>query len=185
VEHWQTDSPALMNSLRGVQGTSRYMDMNPTASRLYREDMQPAQPFIVRSQDPEFQKIIDDLDRRIRSTLQRIQLTQEEARVEEEKELYKALLENRRQLMMDNISHNPYFETYDVQGDSRNVIRELQSAVKEDISDRGIDQSRRLLQRGMESRWIGPKKEEDGIDSLTAFELMRPKINKQEKVYHN
>ena len=185
VEHWQTDSPALMNSLRGVQGTSRYMDMNPTASRLYREDMQPAQPFVVRSQDPEFQRIIDDLDRRIRSTLQRIQLTQEEARVEEEKELYKALLENRRKLMMDNISHNPYFETYDVQGDSRNVIRELQSAVKEDIADKGVDQSRRLLQRGMESRWIGPKKEEDGIDSLTAFELMRPKFNKQDKVYHN
>jgi len=185
VEHWQTDSPALMNSLRGVQGTSRYMDMNPTASRLYREDMQPAQPFVVRSQDPEFQRIIDDLDRRIRSTLQRIQLTQEEARVEEEKQLYKALLENRKQLMMDNISHNPYFETYDVQGDSRNVIRELQSAVKEDISDRGIDQSRRLLQRGMESRWVRPKEDKDGIDSLTAFELMRPKFNNQEKVYHN
>jgi hypothetical protein len=36
----------------------------------------------------------------------------------------------------------------------------------------------------MESRWIGPKKEEDGIDSLTAFELMRPRFNNQEKVYH-
>ena len=104
--------------------------------------------------------------------------------MEEEKELYKALVDSRRRLMMDNMNRNPYFETYDVQGDSRNIVRELQSAVKEDISDRGVEQSRRLLQRGMESRWIGPKKEEDGIDSLTAFELMRPKFNNQEKVYH-
>lgn len=185
VEHWQTDSPALTNSLRGVQGTSRYMDMSPTPSRLYREDMQPAQPYVVPSQDPEFKKMLDELDKKIRNTLQRIQLTQEEARLEEEKELYKALVDSRRRMMMDNMNNNPYFETYDVKGDSRNIVRELQSAVKEDISDRGVEQSRRLLQRGMESRWIGPKKEEDGIDSLTAFELMRPKINKQEKVYHS
>ena len=128
--------------------------------------------------------MLDELDKKIRNTLQRIQFTQEEARLEEEKELYKALVDSRRRMMMDNMNNNPYFETYDVKGDSRNIVRELQSAVKEDISDRGVEQSRRLLQRGMESRWIGPKKEEDGIDSLTAFELMRPKINKQEKVYH-
>ena len=59
VEHWQTDSPALTNSLRGVQGTSRYMDMSPTPSRLYREDMQQAQPYVVPSQDPEFKRILD------------------------------------------------------------------------------------------------------------------------------
>jgi hypothetical protein len=185
VEHWQTDSPALTNAMRDTRGSSRYQDMNPTPSRLYREDMQQAQPFVVASQNPKLLQELAKIDKAMANALKRMELTKDEDLIQQEKELYKVLVQNRRQLTVDNLGNNPYFEKYDVQGDTRNIIRELQSVVKEDVVDRGTEESRRLLRRGMENRWITESKEDkkDVLDSITAFELMRPKFNKQEKTY--
>ena len=183
VEHWQTDSPALTNSMRDVRGSSRYQDMNPTPSRLYREDMQQAQPFVVASQNPKLLQELAKIDKAMANALKRMELTKDEELIQQEKELYNVLVQNRRQLTVDNLGNNPYFEKYDVQGDTRNIIRELQSVVKEDVVDRGTEESRRLLRRGMENRWLKEEDQKDVLDSITAFELMRPKFNKQEKTY--
>lgn len=183
VEHWQTDSPALTNSMMDVRGSSRYQDMNPTPSRLYREDMQQAQPFVVASQNPKLLQELAKIDKAMANALKRMELTKDEELIQQEKELYNVLVQNRRQLTVDNLGNNPYFEKYDVQGDTRNIIRELQSVVKEDVVDRGTEESRRLLRRGMENRWLKEEDQKDVLDSITAFELMRPKFNKQEKTY--
>ena len=183
VEHWQTDSPALTNSMRDVRGSSRYQDMNPTPSRLYREDMQQAQPFVVASQNPKLLQELAKIDKAMANALKRMELTKDEELIKQEKELYNVLVQNRRQLTVDNLGNNPYFEKYDVQGDTRNIIRELQSVVKEDVVDRGTEESRRLLRRGMENRWLKEEDQKDVLDSITAFELIRPKFNKQEKTY--
>jgi len=181
VEHWQTDSPALTNSIRG---TSRYQDMNPTPSRLYRENMQQAQPYVVDAHNPRLQQQIDEIEKAMANALKRIELTKDVNILQQEQELYKVLVERRKQINVDNLSTNPYFDKYDVQGDTRNIIRELQSVIKEDIVDRGLEESQRLLRRGMENRWISSDEQaKQGLDSLTAYDLLRPKFNKQEKTY--
>ena len=207
VEHWQTDSPALINARRDVQGTSRYMDMNPTASRLYREDMRQNQPFIVPTENLEEQAKMTDYDDQMMVALQKIQklgtylagsLTSElrvrvKAELNTQQEIYKTLIERKRMLSIDSLSRNPYFENYDVQGDTRNIIRELRTTVTEDIVDRGMAESQKLLRRGMENRWLpahfaeqvdlNPLANSEGLDSVTAYELMKPRINTMEKVY--
>jgi hypothetical protein len=172
VEHWQTDSPTLTKDARS------YQDMNPTPSRLYREDMNQAQPYVVSSQNS---KQIAEIEKSMANALKRMEMTQDEEIIRQEQELYKVLVERRRQLNVDTLSSNPYFDKYDVQGDTRNIIRELQSVVKEDVVDRGLEESRRLLKRGMENRWTDNTSQ--SLDSLTAYDLLRPKFNKQEKVY--
>ena len=181
VEHWQTDSPALTNATRGI---SRYQDMNPTPSRLYRENMQQAQPYVVDAHNPRLRQQIDEIEKAMVNALRRIELTKDVNILQQEQELYKVLVERRKQINVDNLSTNPYFDKYDVQGDTRNIIRELQSVIKEDIVDRGIEESQRLLRRGMENRWISSEEQaKQGLDSLTAYDLLRPKFNKQEKTY--
>jgi hypothetical protein len=57
--------------------------------------------------------------------------------------------------------------------------------VSEDIRDRGVRESQLLLRREMDSRWVPQGYAQDkGLDSLSAFELMRPKITDMNKDYH-
>ena len=85
---------------------------------------------------------------------------------------------------IDTLSQNPYFEKYDVAGDSRNIVRELRGSVKEDIVDKGIRESQKLLRRELESRWMPARwAESAGLDNLSAYELMRPKFNEQARTY--
>lgn len=199
VEHWQTDSPSLINARRDIRGTSRYQDMNPTPSRLYREDMRQSQPYVVEAENPARIQDHADIDAAMSRSFQEINtLTQAltSARSQSERDrltseisnrqdLYTALLQRKQQADIDNLTSNPYFEKYDVQGDTRNIIRELQSVVTEDIVDRGLEQSQKLIRRGMESRWLPAHfAESQGLDTLSAYDLMRPKFNKQEKTYH-
>ena len=51
---------------------------------------------------------------------------------------------------------NPYFDKYDTAYDARNTVRELQAAVYEDRPYEYIPQSRALVERGVEHRWIPP-----------------------------
>ena len=62
VEHWQTDSPSLINAPKNVRGVARYQDMNPTPSRLYREDMRQSQPYVVATQNQNQIQQMADLD---------------------------------------------------------------------------------------------------------------------------
>lgn len=200
AEHWQTDSPSLQYAHREIHGTERYRDMNPTPSRLYREDMQQAQPYVIRSQNVSEQERETDLDTKsavalnaieslgsaLASTLNPVEQKKIRAELGVQQELYSLYMKQRKQLNTDSLTRNPYFDKYDVQGDSRNIIRELRSVVSEGIVDRGMAESQKLLRRGMENRWVPPHfAEKEGLDSLTAYELMKPKFNVQDKVYFN
>jgi hypothetical protein len=185
-KHQQNDIPI---GRHGVRGADRYQDMNPIPSRLYREDMRPAQPFVIPSLNPAQIEEEANLERNIKATLSEVErlsaagITGEELKVQQE--LYRVLLLRKKQSGIDSLTKNPYFEKYDVEGDTRNIIRELRSSVYEDITDRGTDESQKLLRRGMENRWTPAHfAESQGLDSLNAYELiMRPQFNKQEKTY--
>jgi hypothetical protein len=201
VNHWQTDDPQIQISRRDVSGAIFYMDMNATPSRLYREDLRQSQPFVIpsgESQQVRKSVMINDKINQSLSTIQgldnRLQASQN-ANVEastirglrdQQNDKYQLLLAEQRYIQTDSLSDNPYFNKYDVASDSRNIVRELRAAVSEDVVDRGIRESKLLLQREMESRWTPQGfAAEKGIDSLSAFELMRPKMNNMVKRYNN
>ena len=72
-------------------------------------------------------------------------------------------------------SKNPYMQRLDADGDgSRNIVRELKAAVYEDNRELGVDTDRSLTQRQFQDRWLPPKTGTD-IQSLQAYELLRPK----------
>lgn len=214
VNHWQTDPPAM----RAESSQKSYMDMNPTSSRLYREDLHQSQPYVIpgsASSAPSFRGqlepgVIADIKTQINSVLSTIQELETEyqlsiktlgyddlrngvitdlskdilKRKQEQEELYTLLLTRLKQGQSDSLGDNPYFNKYDVASDSRNIIRELRGTVSEEVVDRGIRESQRLLQRTVDSRWVPQGfAAERGIDSLSAFELMRPKFNNMEKKY--
>ena len=128
---------------------------------------------------------------KIEETLARIQLLgfqpNSETKTKElknQQEIYKLLISQKKAIEIDTLSQNPYFEKYDVAGDSRNIMRELRGSVKEDIVDKGIRESQKLLRRELESRWMPARWAENaGIDNLSAYELMRPKFNEQARTY--
>lgn len=214
VNHWQTDPPAMLDS-----SSQRYMDMNPTSSRLYREDLNQSHPYVIPGSSSSASTsaypsqdlgAIADIKAQITSVLDTIQELETEyqlsiktlgyddlrngvitdlskdilKRKAEQEELYSLLLTRLKQGQSDSLGDNPYFNKYDVASDSRNIIRELRGTVSEGVVDRGIRESQRLLQRTVDSRWVPQGfAAERGIDSLSAFELMRPKFNNMEKKY--
>jgi hypothetical protein len=193
TNHWQTDDPQVKIKKTDESGSKRHMDMNPTPSRLYREDLKQAQPFVIPSAKSEQVQKTRDLNIKIKNTLSTIQgidhsiaegANLQEVR-KEQTELYLMLLEQQKYIQSDSLSENPYFNKYDVASDSRNIVRELRAAVSEDVNDRGVSESHKLLQRELDSRWISQGyAAEKGIDSLSAFELMRPKMNNMDRRYH-
>jgi hypothetical protein len=79
---------------------------------------------------------------------------------------------------------NPYFDKYDVASDPRNVARELQGAVYEDREDRGLAESKRLLQRSFDSRWTTKEQTERDIqERVEAGFTLLPALNDMTKVY--
>ena len=82
------------------------------------------------------------------------------------------------------LAENPYFNRYDPTRDPRNAVRELRSAVfEEKDSERGIEESKRILQRGLTSRWLPESKETHEV--LMAYEQMKPKIDDPTVNFHN
>jgi hypothetical protein len=179
------------------------MDMNPTASRLYREDLRQSQPFVIPSGESEEVRKTIELNTKINKSLSIIQdiesryqksvkggapasdISTLKAMREGQNEIYQLLLAQQRIIQTDSLSDNPYFNKYDVASDSRNIVRELRAAVSEDVVDRGIYESQKLLQRSMDSRWIPEGYAADkGINSLSAFELMRPTFNDMGRKYN-
>lgn len=73
------------------------------------------------------------------------------------------------------LSRNPYTQRLDAEGDgSRNIVRELKAAVFEDNRELSVDTDRALTQRQFQDRWL-PAKTGTDIQSLQAYELLRPK----------
>lgn len=190
VNYWYNDTPSTQRRT----GTVNSMDMNPTSSRLYREDLNRSQPYVIRSLDEanDITKIQSDIS----DTLRKIQWlqTQEQTpataiQLKETSVLYNSLTIKLRNANTNSLGSNPYFNKYDIASDPRNVIRELRGVVSEDVVDRGLAESQKLLQRVSESRWNEPSKitnekdEKEAKEALLAFELLRPRFNNMENNY--
>jgi hypothetical protein len=81
---------------------------------------------------------------------------------------------------------NVFFDQHAPEYDPRNVVRELRASVKDDKVVRGEQESRRILQRGFSSRYVPEGyAEQHQMDSLQAFEQLRPKIDDTMKQYRN
>ncbi len=197
VEHWQTDSPSLTNARRDIEQTERWQDMNPTPSRLYRENLNQSQPFVVPTPNSTEVRKTEQLNQKITNTLLQIQelgyRIQVAKSVDQKKQLnqellikqqlYQVLLQQQKQEGIDSLAQNPYFNKFDVAGDSRNVVRELRSVVSEDIVDRGLRESQKFLQRELESRWLPPNyAEQKGIDVLS---MLRPSQDDMKRTYRS
>ena len=201
VEHWQTDAPSLLNKRRDIGGVEFWNDMNPTPSRLYRESVLQNQPFVVPSATSTEVKASKKIQGQIGTTLQEMDRVRTRMRLTKDKEeqselqlkyqqlqqFYQTLAQEQQQADVDALAQNPYFSKYDVASDSRNVARELRGAVSEDVVDRGLRQNQSLLGRAfMSTRWVSAEHvEEKGLNSLDAYELMRPKQDNWEKNYRS
>jgi hypothetical protein len=83
-----------------------------------------------------------------------------------------------------SLAMNPYFDRYDPTRDPRNMIREVRSVVYEDKeADRGLEESRRLVDRAYVNRWLREGDEEELRASLSAYEVMRPKVDTIDTTY--
>lgn len=84
----------------------------------------------------------------------------------------------------NQLGQNPYFDKFDVVTDPFNVSRELRATVYEDKVDRGLLESKRLLNRTYTTRYLpegyAAKK---NLDSLNAYETLKPQFNNMQKTY--
>jgi hypothetical protein len=81
---------------------------------------------------------------------------------------------------------NVFFDQYAPEYDPRNVVRELRGSVKDDKASRGEEESKRILSRGFSSRYVPQGyAEQEQLNSLDAFEQLRPKIDDLSKQYRN
>ena len=191
VNYWQNDTPQISDL--------RPRDTNPTSSRLYREDLNRSQPYVSVPSVPSVSFVPSasvssasasdayNLEKDISNTLQAIQRLKAQDQtpdvifqLKEQGILYNSLIIQKRNKVTDSLASNPYFDKYYIAGDSRNVIRELRGVVSEGVVDRGVMESQKLFKRSLESRWVQP---EENIDSVSAFELLRPRFNQMETNY--
>jgi shikimate kinase len=71
---------------------------------------------------------------------------------------------------------NPYLQRMDAQNDPRQIVRELRSAVTEDNREKYLDLSQKIANRNFSSVLLQVA-EEEKITNLTAYELLKPKID--------
>lgn len=85
----------------------------------------------------------------------------------------------------DGFTQNPYFQDYAPQYDSRNAVRELRSVVYEDRFDKGVRESKRLLERSYTTAWQAPEhvaeKNLATLNSLVAYEQLKPQMDDIQK----
>lgn len=186
VEQWLSDGPTY-------QGLGMSSDSQGLSSRLHRESL---------DRHPQFQgtsqlESTSDLTQKVTLSLAKIQKMESHIRsltagpdmdaavnaLKEEYALYRAIVDAQKADLIDSFGQNPYFDKYDVASDSRNVARELRSVVYEDMHDRGVDESKKLLTRAFENRWI--PKNETGLNPVEAFELLRPAITHMNTTYNH
>ena len=84
----------------------------------------------------------------------------------------------------DEFAQNPYFNTYPPSYDPRNAIREVRGTVFEDVADRGVEESKKLLARGFENVWVPTQViQQKNLTSLRAFEDLRPQFDDPSRDY--
>ena len=84
----------------------------------------------------------------------------------------------------DQLGQNPYFDRFDVVTDPFNVARELRATVYEDKVDRGLLESKRLLNRTYTTRYVEPDYvAKNSLDTLNSYEDLRPRLNTMDKTY--
>lgn len=187
VEQWLSDGPTFRGGMS--------LDTHGLSSRLYREDLDRNAKFSGNSEI----RASSEITQRVTQALANIQLLEAhirtlgagsamDAAVKELKDhygLYKALIEAQKNELIDSFGKNPYFDKFSPANDSRNVARELRGVVYEDLADRGVAESKKLLERSFESRWSTQKVDaQAGPNPLEAFELLRPSINQMNKTYN-
>jgi hypothetical protein len=79
---------------------------------------------------------------------------------------------------------NPYLQRLDPINDARNIPREMRGAVHENNNERETDAARLLTERQFSSRFL-PDDESAKVNTLKAYELLRPKTDDYNKVYRN
>lgn len=81
---------------------------------------------------------------------------------------------------------NVFFDQYAPEYDPRNVVRELRGSVKDNKAARGEEESKRILSRGFSSRYVPQGyAEQEQMNSLDAFEQLRPKIDDLSRQYRS
>ena len=80
------------------------------------------------------------------------------------------------------ISSNPFLQRLDAQQDSRNIVREMRSAVTENNLDREVETAKFLTERQFSYRFL-PEFEQTQVASIKAYELLRPKSDDYQKAY--
>lgn len=79
---------------------------------------------------------------------------------------------------------NPYFQKYDVKSDPRNVTRELRGAVFETPGDRGLAESKRMLERQFTAAYVPEDRTLVDIETnLKARERLLPMMDDMSKIY--
>ena len=79
-------------------------------------------------------------------------------------------------------TNNTYLERLDAVNDGRNFGREMRAAVYEDNRDRQADASKVLAERQFTHRFL-PEQEAASIQSIQAYELLRPKTDDYSRTY--
>jgi len=183
VEQWLSDPTFLGNLSLDTQGLS---------SRLYRESLDRHPQYV----EPALTET--ELTKKVTLSLARIQHMESRIRtldagpdmdaavkaLKEEYSLYKAIVEAKKVELIDSFTQNPYFDKYNVASDSRNVARELRGVIYENIQDRGVEESKKLLGRAFENRLFPSDRQEVGLGRVEAFELLRPTITQMNKTYN-
>jgi len=88
----------------------------------------------------------------------------------------------RDSIVSQGSTNNEYLQRQDATSDGRNFGREMRSAVYEDNRDRQADASKVLAERQFTHRFL-PEQQAAAINSINAFELLRPKTDDYNKTY--
>ena len=87
-------------------------------------------------------------------------------------------------ILSPGLVKNPYLQRLDPINDARNIPREMRSAVNENNNERETDAARLLTERQFSSRFLSDD-ESAKVNTLKAYELLRPKTDDYNKVYRN
>jgi hypothetical protein len=172
-EQWQTDAPSLELDRADLSGAKILNDMQPINARAgfsgYTASFNA--PLVKTATDLSGAKEILDF----RSINTRTERT-----------------ENYYQSQpfvptADQFAENPYFDRYDPSFDPRNAVRELRSVVfEEKAGERGMSETRRMLDRTFTTRWLPDGyTETTKMNSLLSYELLRPQFNNMTRSYRD
>lgn len=85
-------------------------------------------------------------------------------------------------VLIPGLIKNPYLQRLDPVNEGRNIPRDMRSSVYEDNKERDIEASKVLAARQFSHRFL-PEQEKATVQSIKAFELLRPKIDDYSKTY--